>query len=360
MKKNNSIVLVVNSGSSSLKLCLFSPNGEKRSEQKGTIDFSSAFADYSTESLEAIGHRVVHGGAKYSSSVWIDADVMNEIEKMSILSPLHNVHSLKAIQFCSKMFPGVRQYAVFDTAFHRTMPEYARTYAIPHALTKKYSIERFGFHGIAHASNYNIYKKAHFSGKVISCHLGSGCSLAAIDNGVSKDTSMGFTPNEGIMMSTRSGDVDPGLFEFLSREGGLSIDKIQEMLNSQSGLLGVSEVSSSMQDILKSQTELSKLAVDIFCYRILKTLGSYLAVLNGADAILFSGGIGENSPMIRKKILEPLNSLGINIDEVKNNNAIQPSISEVMEISHSKSKVKSYVIGNDEATYIFDQFKHIN
>jgi acetate kinase len=360
MKNNRDTILVVNSGSSSLKLCLFSPNEIIRSQQNENINFETVFKPYSSVPLTAIGHRVVHGGAKYSTSVWIDKDVIKEIEEMSSLSPLHNIPSLNAIQFCSKMFPQVPQYAVFDTSFHRKMPEKARIYAIPYALSKKYSIERFGFHGIAHASSYNIYEKSFGPGKVINCHLGSGCSLAAIEKGISKDTSMGFTPNEGIMMATRSGDVDPGLFEFFYRRVGYSIEKIQEILNFESGLLGVSGISSSMKDVLKSPSDQAQLAVDHFCYRIQKTIGAYIAVLQGVDAILFSGGIGENASLVRKKILSPLDWLGVEVDDSRNNEAVQPEVSKIMEITRSSSKVKSYVIGNDESTYIFDQYLSLN
>jgi acetate kinase len=356
--KNN--ILVVNSGSSSLKLCLFTPDGIKRTQQNEKIDFKTAFEPYISESFTAIGHRVVHGGAKYSKSVWVDKDVLKEIEEMSSLSPLHNIPSLNAIQYCREIFPNIPQYAVFDTAFHRNMPEYARIYAIPYALTKKYSIERFGFHGIAHASSYHFYEKKCGPGKVISCHLGGGCSLAAIENGVSIDTSMGFTPNEGLMMATRSGDVDPGIFEFLNRKEGLSIENTQDILNFQSGLLGVSGVSSSMQEVVKSSSKEAQLAVELFCYRVRKTIGAYIAVLQGVDAILFSGGIGENAAIVRKKIIDPLSWIGLEVDAARNEEAIKPEVSNVIEITKSSSKVKSYVIGNDESSFIYEQYKSLN
>lgn len=348
--------MVANSGSSSLKLCLFTPHEQKRFQQNGEIDFTAAFDNYTGAAVTAIGHRVVHGGEKYSSSAWIDPAVMREIEKFSRLAPLHNIPSLKAIQYCSQRFPGIPQYAVFDTAFHRTLPLYARTYGIPRELTKKYQIERYGFHGIAHSYSYNLFAKTYGPAKVISCHLGSGCSLTAIDQGKSCDTSMGFTPNEGVIMATRSGDIDPSLFEFLAREEGISIDAIQKILNFQSGLLGVSGISASMEELLKSQSAEAQLAVDLFCYRILKALGAYAAVLQGCEAILFSGGIGENAAVVRQKILAPLHWLGVIVDDAKNKSAFKPEAGDIKEITADESKIKAYVIGNDENKFIYEQW----
>ncbi len=352
-------ILVVNSGSSSLKLCMFSGNAPVRTQQNDKIDFKSAFESFSSDKISAIGHRIVHGGSKYTSSVWIDKQTLHEIEELSNLAPLHNIPGCKAIQFCKDKFPNIPQYAVFDTAFHRTIPPYARTYAIPYELTLKYTIERFGFHGIAHAYSYKTFQTAYCPGKVISCHLGSGCSITAIDNGLSKDTSMGFTPNEGVMMSTRSGDIDSGIIEFLSLNEGFSMEEIQELLNLKSGLLGVSGISSSMQKIMISTDERAVLAIDLFCYRILKMIGAYLVVLKGCEAILFSGGIGENAPKIRQKILEPLSWLGVQIDNKKNKAAVKPKPADIIEISSSGSKIKIYVIGNDENEFIYHEYNKL-
>lgn len=350
-------ILVVNAGSSSLKLCLFTGEEQKRVQQNGTIDLDATFASYTDAPLTAIGHRVVHGGPKYTSSLWIDQTVMKEIERYCLLAPLHNIPSLKAIQYCSQKFADVPQYAVFDTAFHRTLPLHARTYAIPYELTKKHQIERYGFHGIAHNYSYNLFCKTYGPAKVISCHLGSGCSLAAIDKGVSLDTSMGFTPNEGVMMGTRSGDIDPSLFEFLAREEGFSIDDMQKILNYHSGLLGVSGLSASMEELIKSQSIQAQLAVELFCYRILKTIGAYAAALQGCEAILFSGGIGENAAAIRHKILSALHWLGVTVDDAKNRSAIKPPPGNIQEITTAESKIKSYVIGSDENRFIYEQWE---
>ncbi len=352
-------ILVVNAGSSSLKLCLFSGNAPVRKQQNDNIDFKSAFESFSSFNISAIGHRIVHGGSNYTSSVWIDNQTLHEIEKLSNLAPLHNIPGCKAIQFCKEKFPDIPQYAVFDTAFHRTMPPYASIYAIPYELTKRNHIERFGFHGIAHAYSYKTFQNAYAPGKVISCHLGSGCSLTAIDNGISIDTSMGFTPNEGVMMSTRSGDIDSGVIEFLSLNEGFSMQEIQELLNLKSGLLGVSGISSSMQEIMTSTDEKALLAIDLFCYRILKMIGAYSAVLKGCDAILFSGGIGENASEIRQKILEPLGWLGVQIDNKKNKAAVKPKPADIIEISSLNSKIKIYVIGNDENEFIYHEYNKL-
>ncbi len=349
-------ILVVNSGSSSLKLCLFTKDQRVSIQQDAPIDFAAAFDPFFSEQMIAIGHRVVHGGSKYVSSVWVNDQVLEDLEELCALAPLHNKPTISAIRYCEEKFPKIPQYLVFDTAFHRTMPLYARTYAIPSALATKYHIERYGFHGIAHASSYNIFEKKYSPAKVISCHLGSGCSLTAIDRGLSRDTSMGFTPNEGVVMSTRSGDIDPGLFEFLSRKEGYSIERIEELLNFESGLLGVSETSSSMQELIQSANPKAVLAVELFCYRVLKTIGAYFAVLQGCEALLFSGGIGENSPLVRQKILDPLSWIGIKLDDAKNKAAIGLRSSEIFEISSFDSKVKVCVIGNDENSFIRDQY----
>lgn len=353
-------ILVVNSGSSSLKLCMFAGKEPQRLQQNDKIDFSTAFQSFSSDNITAIGHRIVHGGPNYSASAWIDENILQELEELSQLAPLHNIPSINAIRFCNEQFPKTPQYAVFDTAFHRRMPLHARTYAIPLALSKKYQIERYGFHGIAHAYSYNTFQNAYFPGKVISCHLGSGCSITAINKGQSIDTSMGFTPNEGLMMSTRCGDIDPGIIEFLSEKKGFAMKEIQHILNFQSGLLGVSGVSTAMQEIMKSTDQNAILAIDLFCYRVLKMIGAYLAALQGCDAILFSGGIGENASEIRQQILDSLEWAGIKVDYEKNKTATRPQPAEIFEISSPASKIKICVIGNDESTFIYEQYSSLS
>lgn len=355
----NECVLIVNAGSSSLKLSLHTEGEVIHGKTTDVNDFEKAFSSFLQYKPSAIGHRVVHGGTIYTTSTWIDQEVIDNIQKLANLAPLHNSISLKAIKYCQKHFPLIPQYGTFDTSFHRTLPIHARSYAIPSAISDKYGIQRFGFHGIAHAHSYKTFADAYTPVKAITCHLGSGCSITAIDKGISIDTSMGFTPNEGLMMSTRSGDVDPGLFKFLSQQG-YDINTIHEMLNLESGILGVSGISSSMKEVINVQSEATRLksliTQDLFSYRVLKTIGSYFAVLQGADAILFTGGIGENSPEIRHKILAPLRWLGVNIDPVKNNLAKSPKPSEIFEINDDKSNIKVCVIGSDENGFIYDQY----
>jgi acetate kinase len=263
-----------------------------------------------------VGHRVVHGGEEFSESILINEEIIENIDKFSELAPLHNPPSLEGIRGCMKIFHNVPQVAVFDTAFHHFMPDYAYCYGVPYGFYEKYGIRRYGFHGTSH--RYVSGKAAEMLGRpfeelnMITVHLGNGCSIAAITGGRSVDTSMGFTPLEGLLMGTRSGDLDPAVVTFLMQREGLSAEEVTELLNKQSGLLGVSGVSNDMRDILKAIDEgdaRAKLAYDIFVYRIKKYIGSYAAVLGKVDAIIFTAGIGENVHEIKDSIRDDLSPL---------------------------------------------------
>ncbi len=263
-----------------------------------------------------VGHRVVHGGEEFNTSILIDDRVLKSIEKFSELAPLHNPPSLEGIQSCMKIFGGVPQIAVFDTAFHQTMPEEAFCYGIPYEFYKKYGIRKYGFHGTSHryvsAKAAELLEKPIEELNIITVHLGNGCSIAAVAGGRSIDTSMGFTPLEGLLMGTRSGDLDPAVVTFIMQRENLDVDRVNDILNKESGLLGVSGVSNDMRDILKSideGNERAKLAYDIFVYRITKYIGAYAAVLGGVDAVVFAGGIGENVPRVKNEIRDQLKHL---------------------------------------------------
>ncbi|MFQ5952090.1 MAG: acetate kinase [Candidatus Omnitrophota bacterium] len=263
-----------------------------------------------------VGHRVVHGGEEFNESTLIDDEVLKSVEKFSELAPLHNPPSLEGIKACMKIFINVPQIAVFDTAFHQSMPEHAFYYGIPYELYEKYGIRKYGFHGTSH--RYVSMKAAELLSRplgeinLITVHLGNGCSIAAVSKGKSIDTSMGFTPLEGLLMGTRSGDLDPAVVTFIMQKEGLSAEEINDLLNKESGLLGVSGVSNDMRDILKAidkDDKRARLAFDIFVYRIKKYIGSYTAVLGNVDAIVFTAGIGENVPRIKDSIKEELRKL---------------------------------------------------
>lgn len=263
--------------------------------------------------IVGVGHRVVHGGEEFSTSTLIDAKVLRSIEKFSQLAPLHNPPALEGIKGCMKILGTVPQVAVFDTAFHQTMPESAFCYGIPYKFYKKYSIRKYGFHGTSH--RFVSMKAAELLGKpledinVITVHLGNGCSIAAVQGGKSIDTSMGFTPLEGLVMGTRSGDIDPAVVTFLMQSEELSANDVNDLLNKKSGLLGISGVSNDMRDILAGIAEgnpRAKLAYDVFVYRIKKYIGAYAAVLGRVDAVVFTAGIGENVPQIKNDIKKQL------------------------------------------------------
>ncbi|MCP4650748.1 MAG: acetate kinase [PVC group bacterium] len=270
----------------------------------------------SKNEIAAIGHRVVHGGEEFTSSVFIDSHVMKRIKFYARLAPLHNPPAYNGIRAALKIFPKVKQVAVFDTAFHQTMPQEAFMYGLPFEFYKKYHVRRYGFHGTSHryvaTAAARELKKPLNKLKIITCHLGNGCSIAAVKNGKSIDTSMGFTPLEGLIMGTRCGDIDPDLVGYIMEKENISAEKVSALMNRKSGLLGLSGISNDMRDLLQSAKKgdkRAKLAIDVFVYRIKKYIGSYLAVMNGADAIVFTAGIGEHVVSIKDKIKKDLSNL---------------------------------------------------
>ncbi|MEO2265757.1 acetate kinase [Pseudoalteromonas sp. YIC-656] len=280
------------------------------------------------ENIIAVGHRVVHGGEHFTGSQVITNEVLAAIEQTAQLAPLHNPANLTGIEAAQAAFPALPQVAVFDTAFHQTMPKHAYLYALPYSLYKEHGVRRYGFHGTSHnfvsaeaAKALALPTDEH---RIITAHLGNGCSVCAIKNGVSVDTSMGLTPLEGVVMGTRSGDIDPGLFDFLTAQLGYSAEDVSTMLNKQSGLLGISELSNDCRTIEEAYLdghEQATLALDIFCYRLAKQIAAYLVPLSGLDALVFTGGIGENSDIIRAKVLAHLSFLGWQVDAQKNTDA---------------------------------------
>jgi len=304
------------------------------------------------EEIEAVGHRVVHGGETFSDSILITDDVINVLRDNIELAPLHNPPNIKGIQAVKRILPDVPQCAVFDTAFHSNMPHKAFLYGLPYDLYKRYKIRRYGFHGTSHwyVSNKaaELMGKNFFDLKIITAHLGNGCSMAAIKDGKSIDTTMGFTPLEGLLMGTRCGDIDPSIITFLMSKEGLTLFEANTLLNKHSGLMGVSGVSSDMREILSAledNDKKAKFAFDIFCYRIKKYLGAYSAAMGGLDAFVFTGGIGENSSKVRNEVCSDLEFLGIEIDIQKNN-----SQSEI--ISADSSKVKVFCLPTNEELVI--------
>ena len=307
--------------------------------------------------IEAVGHRVVHGGERFREPVVIDDDVVVAIDRLVELAPLHNPGSIAGIKGArAVMGSQIPMVAVFDTAFHRSMPFVATSYAIDLDLAHKHGIRRYGFHGIAHASLAGICAAAVNRPlgelRLITLQLGNGCSATAIDRGRSVDTSMGFTPLEGLVMGTRSGDLDPAVVWHLVRREGLSVDEIERLLNERSGLLGVSGVSHDMRDVLKAAEgkpdSRAALAVDLFCYRVRKYIGAYLAVLGGADALVFGGGIGEHAPAIRARICEGMDWCGLRLDRSRNEAAVQVAPGEAVRISDASAPISCYVAGVDE------------
>ena len=309
----------------------------------------------SMDEISAVGHRVVHGGEKYSKSVLVDDEVMNYLEECVKLAPLHNPPNIIGINACKALMPNTPMAVVFDTAFHQTMPAKAFTYAIPYELYQKHGIRRYGFHGTSH--KYVSRKVAEVMGKniedlkIITCHLGNGGSLTAVDGGKSVDTSMGFTPLEGIVMGTRSGNIDPAIVTYLINELGYTSEEVNTMLNKKSGLLGISELSSDFRDIRDAafdrKEERAILTKDVFFYSIKKQIGAYAAAMGGVDVIVFTAGIGENSIETREGVLEGLEFLGVKLDKEKN--AIRADINE---ISTDDSRVKAYVIATNEELMI--------
>jgi len=304
--------------------------------------------------IAAVGHRVVHGGEKFSRSVRITEEVKNTIRECIHLAPLHNPPNLTGIEAAEKVLPGVPQVACFDTAFHQTLPPYAYLYGIPYELYSKNGIRRYGFHGTSH---HYVAKRTAFvlkrpleELKVITCHLGNGSSITAVKEGKSVDTSMGFTPLEGTVMGSRCGDLDPAIVLFLQEKEGLGPEEMNDLLNKKSGVLGISGLSSDMRDIEKaalSGHERASLALEVFTYRVRKYIGAYSAVMGGVDVITFTAGIGENQALIREKICQGLEFLGVRIDSCRNQGGKAEKI-----ISTDDSPVKVLVVPTDEELMI--------
>ena len=382
-------VLVINCGSSSLKYDVVDLNdsrsrrrgmvepigaegtvhrrtvdGQEREEQVSAPDHSSAIAMVAESfaqdgEVEAVGHRVVHGGEHYANATVIDAEVIDAIDEMSRLAPLHNPANLAGINACCEAFPSVPQVAVFDTAFHQTMPRQAFTYAIPHEHYEERGIRRYGFHGTSHhyvalQASTHMRRRLHEL-KLVTCHLGNGASLCAVDHGRSVDTSMGLTPLEGLVMGTRSGDVDPALVLHLQRELELSPGEVDDLLNRHSGLLGLTGFSGDMRKVLDAADRgdrRAQLAVQVYCYRVKKYVGAYVAALGGLDALVFTAGVGENSRGVRARICQGLAYLGVTIDERRNAKAVGIPPDSAMDIADDNSPVRVLVIPTDEQRMI--------
>jgi len=308
--------------------------------------------------IEAVGHRVVHGGERFQRSVRIDDEVLRGMEDMIELAPLHNPHNIKGVAAARAVLGAdLPNVAVFDTAFHHTLPEKAFLYAIPYQLYRRHKVRRYGFHGTSH--RYVAYRWRELTlvpreaTRIITLHLGNGCSACAIDQGNSVDTSMGFTPLEGLVMGTRSGDLDPAIVEFLEAKEGLSATAADNLLNKQSGLLGISGLTNDMRDLLAEAREnndrRARLAIDMFCYRARKYIGSYLAALGGTDAIIFAGGIGENAAEVRAQILHGLEWAGIEVDDEANNHMVGGAEGR---ITTDSSRLAAWVIPTDEELLI--------
>lgn len=305
----------------------------------------------SLDEIGAVGHRVVHGGEKFASSVVITDEVLKAIEECNDLAPLHNPANLIGIDACQKLMPGTPMVAVFDTAFHQTMPERAYMYGLPYEYYEKYKVRRYGFHGTSHS--FVSKRAAELAGKpygqikTIVCHLGNGASICAVENGRSVDTSMGLTPLEGLVMGTRSGDIDPAIMEFLAKKEGLDIAGLMNMLNKKSGVYGLSNnLSSDFRDLSAGADEgnvPAKIALEVFAYRVAKYVGAYAAAMNGVDVIAFTAGVGENSGPVREDVLGYLGYLGIEIDKEANGKR-----GEEVTISTPDSKVKVMVIPTNE------------
>lgn len=344
------------------------PDGDKKTIEMPIPDPKKAINDIlniltdptfgcikSFDEINAVGHRVVHGGEKFNKSVKIDDEVIEKIKECYDVAPLHNPANMTGIEAITELMPGVPQVAVFDTAFHQTMPKEAYMYALPYELYEKYAIRRYGFHGTSH--RYVSRRACDFLGlpfdkqRVITCHIGNGGSITAVLDGKSIDTSMGLTPVEGLMMGTRVGDVDPGALTFIMDKEHLTTKQLSDLINKKSGVAGISGISSDMRDIdaaIEKGDERAKLALDMYIYRIIKYVGAFAAVLNGVDVIVFTGGVGENQQVLRKRVCDHLSYLGVKIDDDVN----LSSRGEEKLISAADSKVKVVVIPTDEELMI--------
>lgn len=395
-------VLVLNCGSSSIKYQLFNM-ADKRVMAKGVVEkigltgsfmkhtkesgekvrFNGEVLDHKSgieyvlgvltskkhgcisglEEIEACGHRVAHGGEKFSESAFIDESVHNEIQKCIELAPLHNPANLKGIDAMETLIPGIPQVAVFDTSFHHSIPPHAYMYGIPYALYTKYGIRRYGFHGTSH--RYVSLRACDLTGlsfdssKIISCHLGNGASVAAIENGLSVDTSMGFTPIEGLIMGTRSGDLDLGVLTFIMDKEEINSNTANILLNKHSGMLGITGISSDMREIeiaaYENGNERAQLGLDMYHYRVSKYIGSYAAAMNGVDMLIFTGGIGENGALTREEVCNRLTFLGLELDKEKNK---EVRGTETV-ISKPESRVSVLVIPTNEELVIAEDTEKI-
>lgn len=316
---------------------------------------------HSKDEIHAVGHRVVHGGETFTESVLIDDTVIKGIRDNFEIAPLHNPHNLRGITACQAHLPNIPQVGVFDTAFHHEMPSHAYIYGLPYSFYSQHKIRRYGFHGTSHEfvshRASELMRKDLKKLKIITCHLGNGCSVAAIDKGVSIDTSMGFTPLEGLLMGTRSGDMDPSVILYIMAKEGLNYSEANTLLNKHSGLQGISGVSSDMREIVAEMNQgnkRAKLAFDVFCYRIKKYIGAYIAALGGLDALIFTGGIGENSPDVRRAVCEGMEYLGIDIEKSSNTSKEKEKI-----VNSPKANVSVYVIPTNEELMIAMETKDI-
>ncbi len=395
------IILVLNCGSSSIKYQLFKMDEKEEVIAKGIVErigFTDAvishkptgkvkhkqilpIMDHTTginlimaalvdakhgvikkvEEIAAVGHRVVQGGEKYQESVLITKEVIQDVEACIDLAPLHNPANLKGIISVDALLPGIPQVAVFDTSFHQSMPPYAYMYAIPREYYEKYGVRKYGYHGTSH--KYVVKMASNLLGKdtremkVVSCHLGNGASVTAIEHGKSMDTSMGFTPVDGLIMGTRTGDIDPGVLLFLADKEHLSLKGISNLINKRSGMMGISEISSDMRDLELAYyegNERANLALTMYAYRVKKFIGAYAAVMNGLDLVIFTGGIGENDFNIRRMILQNMDYLGLDFDE-PGNHGIK---GEDKIISKPDSRVTAMVLRtNEELVIATDTYK---
>ena len=307
------------------------------------------------EEIQAVGHRMVHGGEHFRESVVIDQAVLKAIEECVPLAPLHNPHNLTGYFASRRLLPNARHVAVFDTAFHQTLPPKAYTYGLPHALAARYRLRRYGFHGTSHRYLMLRFAQIHGSApaahRLITCHLGNGCSMCAIEGGRSVDCSLGFTPLEGLLMGTRTGDIDAAAVLHLMGWEKLSLERMDALLNKESGLYGISGISNDVRTLLeeaRAGNPRARLALEVFCYRIQKYIGAYYAVLGGADAVIFSAGIGENAPAIRAAVCDPLDALGIRLDPAKN----EAAIGLEMDISAAEARTRVWVIPTNEELLI--------
>jgi acetate kinase len=311
----------------------------------------------SISEIEAVGHRVVHGGERFTSSVLITDGILKQLEDQIELAPLHMPYNLAGIRAVRDSLGSVPQAAVFDTAFHSTLPETSYLYAIPYSLYRRHKIRRYGFHGTSH--RYVAYRYRQLTGKsreethLVTLHLGNGCSACAIRAGDSVDTSMGFTPLEGLVMGTRAGDVDPAVLDYISVKEGLDLRGVENLLNKQSGLLGISGLTNDMRELLEEAEEhydrRARLAIEIFSYRVRKYIGAYLAALGGADAVVFTGGVGQNAPSVRADILQGLEWMGLDLDEAANAATVG---NRSARITSEESRLAAWVIPTDEELLI--------